>query len=369
MALYRRKQSPYLWCKFTVNGRLVQKSTGTITRSEAKKFEAKLKAELLAKPEQKKPDPVVIAAQIVKPTQILTPYPAIKPVHTWNDAVEMYYAEKLIVKPSQADQSELKWLHKHLNGVDITKINRTFLAKVGNIKLSTGVMPSTVNSMMKLVRAVLHQAVEWDWLEKAPKVRMFPAGVVKLRFISRDDADRLVAALPPYLAVLAEFSFQTGLRMSNATHLKWANVNLEKKQAWVNAEDAKMRKPIPVPLSEVAIRLIESQIGKHGEYVFVHKGKPTTTTSCYAWYAALRETGIENYRWHDIRKTWASWHVQNGTSLLELKELGGWSDLSSVLIYAHLGSQHLAKLVNLPVGAATLMGTLVKQEQASIVTI
>ena len=270
----------------------------------------------------------------------------------------------MIEKASSADRSDLKLLHQHLAGVDIAKINRQFLADIGDIKLGTGVKHSTVNRMMKLVRAILHQAVVWEWIDKAPKVRMFPAGEVNLRFITREEADKLVAALPPYLSVLAEFSFQTGLRMSNATHLKWSQVNLEKKQAWINPAEAKMRKAIPVPLSEVAIQLIEAQIGKHEAYVFVHNGKPTKKTSCKDWYAGLKKAGITNFRWHDIRKTWASWHVQNGTTLLELKELGGWSDINSVLVYAHLGSQHLVKIVNLPTGKATWTATQATQEMA-----
>jgi len=341
MSLYQRKNSPYLWCKFTVKGKLIQQSTGAVTRKEAKEFEARLKVELMDKAEQ-----------------------VLKPVHTWNDAVEKYYAERLVAVAPEPDRSSLKWLHPHLSGVDIATMNREFLSRVGDKKLAEGVKPSTVNRVMKLVRAVLHQAVIWEWLDKAPKVRMFPSAEVNLRFITRDEADKLVAALPPHLAVLAEFSFQTGLRRSNATHLKWSQVNLEKKQAWVNASDAKMRRPIPVPLSEVAIRLIESQKGVHDEYVFAHNGKPMVSTARPDWYAALKAVGIQNFRWHDIRKTWASWHVQNGTTLLELKELGGWTDYRSVLVYAHLGSQHLAKVVNLPVGSATLKATQVEQEMA-----
>ena len=186
---------------------------------------------------------------------------------------------------------------------------------------------------------------------------MLPEVDPELRFITRDEADKLVAALPPHLAVMAEFSLQTGLRMSNVTKMKWSQLDLSKKHAWVNAADAKMRRAIPVPLSDVAIRLILSQMGKHDEYVFAYEGKVITKTSCYAWYAAMKQVGINNFRWHDIRRTWASWHVQNGTTLHELKELGGWADFKSVLVYAHLGVQHLAKRVNLPTGSATLTAT------------
>lgn len=65
--------------------------------------------------------------------------------------------------------------------------------------------------------------------------------------------------------------------------------------------------------------------------------------------AALKRAGIANFRWHDLRHTWASWHVQNGTPLATLQQLGGWKTLEMVMRYAHLGASHLAEFTdNLP---------------------
>jgi integrase len=66
-----------------------------------------------------------------------------------------------------------------------------------------------------------------------------------------------------------------------------------------------------------------------------------TRANNHAWRKALVRAGIKDFRWHDLRHTWASWHVQNGTPLHVLKELGGWADLTMVLRYAHLSSKHL----------------------------
>lgn len=56
----------------------------------------------------------------------------------------------------------------------------------------------------------------------------------------------------------------------------------------------------------------------------------------------MRKAGIKDFRWHDLRHTWASWHVQVGTPLHVLQELGGWSTFVMVQRYAHLSAAHLA---------------------------
>ena len=59
-----------------------------------------------------------------------------------------------------------------------------------------------------------------------------------------------------------------------------------------------------------------------------------------------RQLALFSLTWHDLRHTWASWHVQAGTPLPVLQELGGWQVLEMVLKYAHLASDHLAPYVD-----------------------
>ena len=65
-----------------------------------------------------------------------------------------------------------------------------------------------------------------------------------------------------------------------------------------------------------------------------------------AWRNTLAKVGIENFRWHDLRHTWASWHVQAGTPLHVLQELGGWECVEMVRKYAHFSSEHLTEYVD-----------------------
>jgi len=88
--------------------------------------------------------------------------------------------------------------------------------------------------------------------------------------------------------------------------------------------------------------IIRAQLGKHPTHVFSFRGKPIIQASTKAWYKGLERAGIVDFRWHDLRHTWASWHVQQGTPLYVLQELGAWASPEMVRRYAHLSCEHLA---------------------------
>ncbi len=76
--------------------------------------------------------------------------------------------------------------------------------------------------------------------------------------------------------------------------------------------------------------------------MFTYAGEPIGWDNTEAWRKALERAGIENFRWHDLRHTWASWHRQSGTPTHELQRLGGWRSSVMVERYAHLAPDHLA---------------------------
>jgi integrase len=97
-----------------------------------------------------------------------------------------------------------------------------------------------------------------------------------------------------------------------------------------------------VPLNDTALAILHAQVGKHRERVFTYEGRPVFQVSSKAWYKALKRAEIVNFRWHDLRHTWASWHVQQGTPLFALQEMAGWETEKMVRRYAHLAVGHLA---------------------------
>lgn len=89
--------------------------------------------------------------------------------------------------------------------------------------------------------------------------------------------------------------------------------------------------------------MLTKQVRGHKTHISIYKGKPIAQASTTAWYKPLKRCGIEDFRWHDLRHTWASWHAQAGTPLFVLQELGGWESTEMVRRYAHLAIGHLAE--------------------------
>lgn len=109
----------------------------------------------------------------------------------------------------------------------------------------------------------------------------------------------------------------------------------------------KGKKWLTIPLSQTAWMVLAEQWGKHPEYVFTYKGRPMQTQfTTRAWYKAVKRAGLKGVRFHDLRHTWASWHVQAGTPLNVVQELGGWSSYEMTQVYAHLAPTTLQKWVD-----------------------
>ena len=324
MALYKRGAT--WWIRFTSpEGRQIRQSAQTSDRQQAQEFHDRLKAEHWRV--QKLGD---------------------QPRYRWEAAVERWLTEKQGAKASLADDiSNLRWLHAHLYGKYLDEIKREVLDAITAAKLAEQVSNATVNRMLEVVRAILRRAEqEWEWLDRAPLVRMLPEPKRRVRWLTREEANRLLVELPEHLADMMRFSLATGLRQGNVIGLEWSQIDLTRHCAWVHADQAKAGKAIPVPLNGDAIAVLRRQLGKHDTHVFTFQGKPVTKANNHAWRKALQRAGIENFRWHDLRHTWASWHIQGGTPLHVLQELGAWASPEMVQRYAHLSSDHLAEFAN-----------------------
>jgi integrase len=265
-----------------------------------------------------------------------------KPQYLWEDAVVKWVSESQ-KRSLDDDVVMFRYLDKFFSGVKLSNISRELVEKVITDKLGHATR-GRANRITALIRAVLRKAErEWGWIDKAPSIRRLKEDNKRIRWITRQEAERLYEELPDHLEAMARFSLATGLRESNVTGLEWSQIDMQRKVTWIHPDQAKAKKAIGIPLNSDAVQVIRSQIGKHDRYVFTYKGNPVLKAGANAWKKALKRASIENFRWHDLRHTWASWHVQAGTPLNVLQELGGWNDHTMVLRYAHLAPEHLAE--------------------------
>lgn len=316
-----RKRGTVWWINFTTpNGERVRRSAETEVKAQAQELHDRLKAE---------------AWRIEKL--------GFRPCRTWNDAVVRWLKETTHKATHEHDKAKLRWLDQHLNGKPLDTINRAMIDKVTNAKLATGAANATVNRTLALVRAILRRCErDWEWIDKSPAVRLLKEPTVRIRYLTRPEADRLLNELPPHLGDMARMALATGLRSANITGMRWDQVDLDRRMAWVHPDQAKARRAIPVPLNSEAMAVLQKQHGKHKERVFTFRGNPIAATTTKAWYSAVKRADVYPLRFHDLRHTFASWHVQQGTPLSVLQELGGWQSGAMVSRYAHLGAEHLA---------------------------
>lgn len=169
----------------------------------------------------------------------------------------------------------------------------------------------------------------------------------RMNFLSKEQWLCLEQHLPGYLKPIVAFSLATGMRKSNVLNLKWSEVNLRAASVLVYADESKNKKQLNLPLNEWAIEILSSQLYENKDYVFCKKDGSKLVDPKKAFKKACRLAGIDNFRWHDLRHTFASWGLEAGMSLAELKELGGWSSLAMVLRYAHLCPNELSKVSNM----------------------
>jgi integrase len=177
---------------------------------------------------------------------------------------------------------------------------------------------------------------------KGPALRLYPEPKRRIRWITPEQVQTLLSLLPEHQRDLVTFALATGLRHGNVLGLEWSQVDLQRKVAWIYGDQAKGGRDIHVSLNETALGALQRQLGKHPLRVFVFRDKPIAAANTRAWREALRKAGIADFRWHDLRHTWASWLAQSGVPMAVIQEMGAWESPEMVRRYAHLSPAVLA---------------------------
>ena len=319
MALYRRAGIYYV--KLTSpDGGIIRRSAQTQDRRKAQEFHDRLKSQLWDLAYLKR-----------------------KPKRTWDEAALRWLKEKAHKKSYRDDVSRIRWFTKALRGKTLDQIGRDSIDQL----ISRGLArrsDRTKDLYVALIRAIFRKAMrEWEWIETMPAFKTYGrAGAVRVRYLTQAQAETLLANLPEHQRDVVLFALSTGLRQRNVLFLTWDRVDLHRRIATIEAGDTKTGNALGVPLNEAAVAVLERQWGKHRERVFTYKGKPLNSANTRTWRKALKASGIKDFRWHDLRHTWATWLRQADVPTWVLQELGGWKSETMVRRYAHLSVKHLA---------------------------
>ena len=319
--LYRRQDSPYWWVKIVLpDGRQVCRSTRLKVLADAEEYLIRLKAEAYE------------AARTGIPVEC-----------NWQDAVVQYLEDNADKRRLFYDQAHFQKLDPYLRGYRLRDINMNALRPfIQDRKQKDGVANGTINRALEVVRHVLNMARDdWGWIARVPKIRMLKEPKRRVRFLKDEEADRLMLALPEHMVPVVRYALATGCRMTEILRLEWSRVDLGRRVSWLEAGTTKNGEGRGVPLNRDAILALRSVQGLHKRWCFTYQGKRMEAIGS-SWKRSLKRAGIEKFRFHDLRHTWASWHVMKGTSLQELMELGGWKSYEMVLRYAHLAPEHLS---------------------------
>lgn len=339
------------YTNFTFRGKRVRVSTGTEDRTLAEQVEARLKQQLWN------------ADRLGE-----------LPPRSWKEAVVEYARYKHHKRTINQDIVRLTALTPYidvpLHKLDNARVNAAirayevdaFRTNHRRWKTNKPIAPSSRNRYRAVVQHLLNLAADdWGWIDRAPKIKREPEHHEEARWLTPQEAERLLNAchgLRAHWRAPIAFALATGLRAGNVFGLRWRWVDLQRRIVVIPKSQAKAGRTIPVPLNDYAMAVLDSERGKHAEYVFTLRGEPMTRINPSRFAACCNELGIDGATFHSLRHTWAAWHIMAGTPLYDLMVMGGWTSLVMLQkTYGHLSTTHLAESANRIIGTKLVTPT------------
>lgn len=276
-----------------------------------------------------------------------------QPARTWGEAVALYLSEKQDMRSLRADVAgKIRWLQARIpDDTPLTKIGRM----VPDLRRQRTEQPgrngqppkqATVNATMAILSAILNLAEKRGYIDRAPKIDLPNPRNARTRWLTREEAARVLKACRDLhgdeFGDLVEFSLETGLRQQNAVQLLPAWIHLENRSLTIPAEFFKTKRNFTLPLSDRAFQLVVKGLSRGAAFVFPSPTGKVQREVNERLKAACAAVGVADFVWHDLRHTWATWHIRAGTPIEVLMKLGGWVDLVMPLRYAALAADHIA---------------------------
>jgi len=282
--------------------------------------------------------------------------------YTLGDLLNRYQSEVLPKKKSNGQIGQLKWWKNQLGG---RKLKNIYPALISTYKEKLIQEPSertkrkrasaTVNRYLALLSHAFTVAVrEWQWMEINPAIQISKPKEAqgRTRFLSDEERQRLLnvcsSSKNTHLFTLVTLALSTGMRRGEMLGLRWENIDIQNRRiTLVITKNGERR---GVPLVGKAYELIKELFLKlepeNKDLLFPSPNNSKKSISIRtAWETVLKKSRIENFRFHDLRHTTASYLAMNGASLLEIADILGHKTLQMVKRYSHLSEDHKATVL------------------------
>ena len=227
---------------------------------------------------------------------------------------------------------------------------------------------ASVNREMACFHHLFTKAVEWDMMEKNPFERghclLLKENNKRLRYLTEKEIPKLLHSCKGHIKEIVECAVNTGMRRGEILSLRWSQI----RDGFIYLQKTKTNTARQIPINDDLQRLFERIRSKKdkpkkknvirldgnpvenrsskSEYVFNYHGQQVSEVK-RSFKKALEDAGIEDFRFHDLRHTFASHMVMRGASIKEVQEILGHKTLTMTVRYAHLSQEHKKKAVNL----------------------
>jgi len=231
----------------------------------------------------------------------------------------------------------LRLLVAEFGEMPLTKFTVPMVVEYRN-KVKARASNVAANRHLAFLRSMFYKAIEWGKLNgenPAARIKLERENNHRLRFLSELEINRLLPHCHPRILPVVVCAILTGMRMSEILRLLWENVDLE--HGIIYVLDSKSGKPREIPIAAKLDSILRSLGPKLRGSVF----EMPEITLRRRFPEALRAAGVSDFRFHDLRHTFASHYIMQTGDLPALQKLLGHSTPAMTQRYAHLAESHL----------------------------
>src|SRR5512139_986066 len=273
--------------------------------------------------------------------------------HSFNELAEQYERWAQRQRSYRSKQGFIKQLTEAFGNLLLRRFRSMLIEQYQTERTQRGNKPATVNRLVATLKHMFSKAVEWDMVEEATLKRIRKAKLLeennrRLRFLPKEECHVLLSVCDNHLGPIVTCALYTGMRKGETLNLQW-DKNVDLTHGFVLLEATKNGERREIPICDTLRATLTSLVRRIDvPYVFYDPatGKPYKDVK-RSFKTACRRAKIRDFRFHDLRHTFASHLVMAGYDLTTVKELLGHKTLTMTLRYAHLAPSHKVKAVDL----------------------